>query len=333
MRGDGAAGLVNAVLRRYQRERAALDAAADADDEARYLHPRWLIERLRGEWPDDWRAVLDAGNVEPPMWLRVNLRRMTRDSYARLLAQECDLSATTSPHAPAALRLGTPCDVQSLPGFDAGLVSVQDAAAQLAVPVLEPEPQARVLDACAAPGGKTAQILEQWPDACVTAVDLDPERIERMRKNLLRLGLSGTVVCGDAAAPQVWWDGEPYDRILLDAPCTAAGVIRRHPDIKLVRRASDVPALARDQARLLDALWPMLAPGGRLVYVTCSMLHEEGADQVERMLARTADARRVPIAGTWGRACGPGRQVLPGEDGMDGFHYSCLEKLITSLRA
>jgi 16S rRNA (cytosine967-C5)-methyltransferase len=333
LRGDGAAGLVNAVLRRYQRDRAALEASADTHEEARYMHPRWLLERVRKDWPESWEEIITAGNSEPPLWLRVNLRRTTREAYAQRLAQERDLVAIPSEHAPAALRLGTFCDVRSLPGFEAGFVSVQDAAAQLAAPLLEGAPQARVLDACAAPGGKTAQILEQWPDASVTAVDVDDERLGLVRENLARLALRAELHCADVGAPQGWWDGRPFDRILLDAPCTATGVIRRHPDIKLVRRASDVAALAREQARLLDALWPLLAPGGRLVYVTCSVLREEGENQVEHALASHADARAMPISGRWGRACGPGKQVLPGEDGMDGFYYSCLDKQIPSPRA
>jgi len=333
LRGDGAAGLVNAVLRRYQREGTALESKADADEEALCMHPAWLLERLRQDWPESWGAIVEAGNAEPPLWLRVNLQRTTRDAYAQRLAAERDLVTTPSEHAPAALCLSAPCDVQSLPGFESGLVSVQDAAAQLAVPLLEARPQARVLDACAAPGGKTAQILEQWPDASVTAIDVDEERLGLVRENLARLQLSAELHRADVGDPQGWWNGRQFDRILLDAPCTATGVIRRHPDIKLVRRASDVAALAREQTRLLDALWPLLAPGGRLVYVTCSVLRDEGERQVERALTSHADARATPIPGRWGRVCGPGRQVLSGEDGMDGFYYSCLDKQIPSPRA
>jgi 16S rRNA (cytosine967-C5)-methyltransferase len=333
LRGDGAAGLVNAVLRRYQREHAAVEATADADEQARFMHPHWLLARMREDWPDDWRAIADGGNAEPPMWLRVNLARVARGDYERLLGQEHGVEVRPSPHAMAALRITPPRDVASLPGFDTGLVSVQDAAAQLAVPLLDLAPGLRVLDACAAPGGKTAHILEHRPDAQVTAVDADAARLARVQEGLARLGLSARLVCADAGAPATWWNGTAFDRILLDAPCTATGVIRRHPDIKLLRRADDVVALAREQARLLDALWPLLAPGGRFVYVTCSVLLEEGAAQVERMLDRNADARCAPIVGDWGRACGPGRQVLPGEDAMDGFYYSCLDKLIPSPRA
>jgi 16S rRNA (cytosine967-C5)-methyltransferase len=332
LRGDGAAGLVNAVLRRYQRERASLEAAADADDEARFMHPRWMLDRLRRDWPGQWSGIVEAGNAEPPMWLRVNLRRIARADYALLLERQ-SVAAHPSAHAPAALRAVPACDVESLPGFGAGLVSVQDAAAQLAAPLLDVGPAARVLDACAAPGGKTAQLLEQCPDARVTAIDIDAQRLDRVRTGLARLGLSAQLLCADAGAPASWWDGAAFDRILLDAPCTATGVIRRHPDIKLLRRADDVAALVREQARLLDALWPLLAPGGRLLYVTCSLLREEGAAQVERMLERNADARSVPVSADWGREYGPGRQVLPGEDAMDGFYYSCLDKLIPGVRA
>lgn len=328
LHGEPVARLVNAVLRRYQRERDALERAADEDEEARYAHPHWLIERLRADWPRDFEAIVAAGNAEPPLWVRVNQTRTTRDDYARRLRDELGIEAFDSPHAPAALRVVPAVDAAALPGFAEGLVSVQDAAAQLAAPLVDPRPGASILDACAAPGGKTAHVLELCPGARVTALDIDGERLERIGSTLARLGLEATLVRADAGAPEQWWDGTPYDRILLDAPCTATGVIRRHPDIKLLRRPDDVAALAREQARLLDALWPLLAPGGRLVYATCSVLDEENAGQVAAFLARTPDARPLPLACAWGRPAGAGRQILPGDDGMDGFHYSCLEKAV-----
>jgi 16S rRNA (cytosine967-C5)-methyltransferase len=333
LRGSAAVGLVNAVLRRYQRERSALESAADSDEEARYMHPHWLIACVRRDWPDEWTRVLEAGNADPPMWLRVNQHRIPRDEYARLVERECALESIASPVAPAALRLGSPRDVHALPGFDEGLVSIQDPAAQLAVPLMGLEDGQRVLDACAAPGGKTSHILETCAGARVTALDIDPERLEQVRENLARLRLEAEVLCADAGAPEAWWRGELFDRILLDAPCTATGVIRRHPDIKLLRRPDDVEALACEQQRLLNALWPLLEPGGRLVYASCSVLREEGAGQIERFLARNADACAVTMAQPWGRACGHGRQVLSGEDAMDGFYYSCVDKLIPSGRA
>jgi 16S rRNA (cytosine967-C5)-methyltransferase len=223
--------------------------------------------------------------------------------------------------------------VQSLPGFADGFASVQDAAAQLAAPLLRVERGQRVLDACAAPGGKTCHILEMCADARVTAVDIDADRLGQVRENLARLRLSAEVLSADAGTPEAWWRGERFDRILLDAPCTATGVIRRHPDIKLLRRPGDVAELACEQRRLHDALWPLLEPGGRLVYASCSVLREEGAAQIDDFLARTADARAALMDEPWGRACGPGRQVLPGEDAMDGFYYSCLDRLIPSGRS
>jgi 16S rRNA (cytosine967-C5)-methyltransferase len=333
LHGDAVARLVNAVLRRYQRERDALERAADEDEEARHAHPRWLLERLRTDWPRDVDAIVAAGNTEPPLWVRINPARTTREDYARRLRVELGLEAFESAHAPAALRVVPAVDAAALPGFADGLVSVQDAAAQLAAPLVDPRPGARILDACAAPGGKTAHLLETCPDARVTALDVDGERLERIGATLLRLGLGATLVQGDAGAPETWWDGESYDRILLDAPCTATGVIRRHPDIKLLRRAGDVATLAREQARLLDAVWPLLAPRGRLVYATCSLLEAENAGQIVTFLARTPDARPLPLACAWGRPAGAGRQILPGEDGMDGFHYSCLERAVPGASA
>ena len=333
LRGSAAAGLVNAVLRRYQREHAVLEAAADADEQARCMHPEWLIASVRRDWPDDWLRVLQAGNSDPPMWLRVNQSRIPRDEYASLIARECALESSASAFALAALRLGEPRDVQSLPGFGDGLASVQDAAAQLAVPLLRLEDGQRVLDACAAPGGKTGHILESCAGARVTALDIDAERLEQVRENLGRLRLTAELICADAGTPETWWGGEPFDRILLDAPCTATGVVRRHPDIKLLRRPGDVEGLACEQQRLLDALWPLLQPGGRLVYASCSVLREEGIRQIEGFLSRNTDAHAAMMTQSWGRACGPGRQVLSGEDGMDGFYYSCLDKLIPSGRA
>ena len=320
-----ARGLVNAVLRRFLRERTALLAAADETEEGRYAHPAWMIERLRRAWPEDWEAILAANDRRPPMWLRVNRQQHERAAWQALLS---DQEPATVEFAPAAVCLSRPVDVDRLPGFREGAVSVQDAGAQLAAQLLAPRGGERILDACAAPGGKTGHLLELAPDAAVTALDASATRLRRVEENLERLGLAGQCVSGDAGEPADWWDGEPYDAILLDAPCTASGVVRRHPDIKLLRRDADVAKLAREQERLLAALWPLLAPGGRLLYVTCSVFPEEGDEQIVRFLQATPDARGVPPAelGEWGLARSAGRQLLPGATVTDGFYYACLVK-------
>jgi len=313
------------VLRRYQREQAVLDAAAEAEPVARHAHPHWLLTRLQQDWPDDWQAVCAANNARAPMTLRVNTLRGSPADYQQRLT-EAGLAATSQPHAPAALVLTEPTDVAALPGFAAGDVSVQDAAAQLAAPLLDVQAGQRVLDACAAPGGKTAHLLENNPSAELVALDNDAARLDRVAETLARLQLAARLLHADAGQVVDWWDGKPFDRILLDAPCSASGVIRRHPDIKALRRAVDIDALAAQQARLLDALWPCLAPGGKLLYVTCSVLAAENGRQVKTFLARTPDAAALPLAADWGRPAGHGRQILPGEADMDGFFYALLVK-------
>ncbi len=319
-------GLVNAVLRNFQRRRETLLAAAAADEEAAHAHPRWLIERLRRDWPRDWAAILAANNERPPMALRVNRLRSSREDYLVQL-QAAGLHARPLPHTPAGVILEQAVDVTRLPGFATGWVSVQDGAAQLAAPLLDLRPGLRVLDACAAPGGKTGHILECEPALEeVVALDLDAGRCARIRDNLRRLGLHARVLCGDATAPESWWDGRPFQRILLDAPCTATGVLRRHPDIKCRRRPAHVERIQAVQDRLLRALWPLLDGGGMLLYATCSVLPQENADRITAFLAEHADARAHVLAGPWGRVSGPGRQILPGEDEMDGFYYAALYK-------
>lgn len=322
-----ARGLVNAVLRRFQREGQAIAAAVDADDATAFAHPRWLFERIRADWPDDWRSIVTANNARPPMWLRVNLARTTRDGYHAELTQ-AGIDATPSPHVASALCLAQPADVSRLPGFAEGRVSVQDAAGQLAAGLLELRPGQRVLDLCAAPGGKTCHILETEPRlAGMVAVDQDTARLGRVGENLERLGLAADLVCADATAETgSWWNGEAFDRILLDAPCSATGVIRRHPDIKRLRRAGDLEALARTQARLLDAAWSMLAADGVLLYATCSIIHTENDEQIRRFLTRHQDARADALDAGWGRPVAPGRQILPGENDMDGFYYVRLRR-------
>ncbi len=320
-----AAGLVNAVLRRFLRERSQCLARVANDTEARHDHPQWLIEALGRDWPDDWEAICTANNQRPPFTLRVNARRLTRDEYLELLAEH-GIGARATHASPQGVVLSRPCDVRALPGFAQGLCSVQDEAAQLAAGLLDVAAGQRVLDACAAPGGKTAHLLEYAPGIRLIALDHDAARLARVRENLARLELDAQLVCADARDSANWWDGIPFERILLDAPCSASGVLRRHPDGKWLKQAADLPALAAQQARLLDALWPLLAPGGMLLYATCSVFDQENAAVIARFLAHTSDAKALPIMADWGRACRPGRQILPGQGGMDGFYYARLAK-------
>jgi 16S rRNA (cytosine967-C5)-methyltransferase len=313
-----AGGLVNAVLRRFQREREQLQRAESQTEEARFAHPRWLIDAIRTDHPADWRALLAANNAPAPMWLRVNLLRTTRADYLADLVQ-AGMAAESAPDVACALRLAEPAAVDDLPGFAAGRVSVQDLSAQRAADFLELEPGQRVLDACAAPGGKTGHILEVLAGRGeVWAVDRDAARLDRVRANLERLGLAATLKTGDATAPADWWDGRPFDRILIDAPCSATGVIRRHPDIKVLRRPADVVRAMALQARLLRALWPLLAAGGRLVYATCSVLKSENEAQIDAFRA----AEPTIEAGTGVASL----QLLPEEARGDGFYYAWLRK-------
>ena len=322
---DWASGLVNGVLRNYQRRAAVLEAAICENPQACHAHPGWLIDRLQSDWPDHWPAILAANNERPPFSLRVNRQRVTRDEYLDMLAEQ-SLEATRLA-VPEGIQLDRPVPVEALPGFSEGIVSVQDGAAQLAAGLLALEPAQRVLDACAAPGGKTAHILESGIElAGLTAIDIDASRLQRVAENLSRLGLHAELVEADAVMPSTWWDGVHYDRILLDAPCTATGVIRRHPDIKLLRKQDDVAALVSRQQALLQSLWLLLTPGGMLLYSTCSVLAAENSEQVERFLGLQADATEIPVNASWGHACKHGRQFLPGENGMDGFYFACLHK-------
>lgn len=315
-----ARGLVNAVLRRYLREREALDREMAGNEPARTSHPQWLIDAIRADWPADWQHVLEANNSAPPMWLRVNRRELLPARYLEHLAAQ-GMAATVTERAPDAVLLSEPCPVERLPGFGQGHVSVQDAAAQLAAGLMRLARGQRVLDACAAPGGKTAHMLETCPDlAELVALDSDAGRLERVAENLDRLGLAARLVHADARRIGDWWDGEPFDRILLDAPCSGTGVIRRHPDIKILRRPEDVESLSAIQAELLAGLWPLLKPGGLLVYATCSVLARENSEATARFIASTDEAV-CPAFGGAGHF-----QVLPGEANMDGFYYACLRK-------
>ena len=322
------ASFINACLRRFLREREALVAQTDIDPVARWNHPAWWITRLQREAPQQWQAILQANNSQAPMTLRVNLRQ---GSVADCMAALSAAGITARRNGPQALTLAAALPVSAIPGFAQGRVSVQDAAAQLAAPLLvqglEGRSGLRVLDACAAPGGKTAHLLELI-DADVTALDIDPQRCQRITENLQRQGLQARVLAADAGAPQTWWDGRPFDAILLDAPCTASGIVRRHPDVRWLRRESDVAQLAAQQARLLATLWPLLAPGGRLVYCTCSVFRAEGEEQVQAFLAHNKGARLLPAPGhLWPCATPEGGPVTDNQSSdHDGFYYALLEK-------
>lgn len=321
-----AGGLVNAVLRNYLRDSAPLLEEVDQNEAAALAHPAWLLELFKNAWPRDWQAIVRANNQRPPMALRVNARHMERDAYIRLLV-DAGIAACPALHATHGVILEQPTDVERLPGFNEGWVSVQDSAAQLAATLLGVQPGQRVLDACAAPGGKAAHILESQPDIDLTALDNDAARLKRVDGNLRRLQLQARLIEGDAAQPAAWWDGVMYDRILLDAPCSATGVIRRHPDIKILRRPDDIAALAELQGRMLQVLWPLLKPGGMFLYATCSILPQENEQQITRLLMAQTDACEKAIDASWGNPREAGRQILPGENGMDGFYYACLQKL------
>lgn len=328
-----ATGLLNAILRRCQREADGLQQQVDRALAVRFAHPTWLAEQLQRDWPQQAEQILDANNQHPPFWLRVNTRHISRDAYLEQLVAQ-GLTATVSAYAPEALLLPQAVEVTTLPGFSEGWVAVQDAAAQLAAHLLDAQPGERVLDACAAPGGKTCHILERQSALKeMVAIDISAGRMRRVQGNLKRLGLSATVLVGDAGTPEEWWDGVQFDRILLDVPCSATGVIRRHPDIKLLRRASDIVKLAARQAELLKQLWPLLAPGGRLVYASCSALKAENSAVITAFLEQTPEASDVtallragctPTDVTW--PIQTGWAIPAGTGEMDGFYYACLDK-------
>lgn len=320
-----ARGLINASLRRFQRERAQLEAKISAKPPTRLSYPKWMVDCLRRDWGEALEAVLSAGNKAGPMTLRVNASHTTRAEYASKLAAA---GITSRPVAglPSALVLDSACAVDALPGFADGEVSVQDASAQLAAGLLgELNPKARVLDACAAPGGKTAHLLERQPELRLLALDSDARRSQRINENLERLRLTADVSVADAASTEDWWDKQPFDAILLDAPCSGTGVIRRHPDIKWLRRESDIKTLAAGQLRLLKSLWPTLRPGGTLLYATCSILQAEGDEVIQAFLRGHGDARVQAIDADWGETTAHGRRIAPGGH-WDGFYYCLLGK-------
>ncbi len=320
-----ATAAVNAVLRRFQREREALLEQALADPVARHVQPAWFIEAMERAWPGQAEALFEGLLLPPPLTLRVDLSRTGLGEQAARLAA-AGIPSRPVAGVPSALMLERAVAVEALPGFAEGLVSVQDAGAQLAAPLLDLRPGQRVLDACAAPGGKTGHLLEQAEDLELVALDRDAGRLRRVEENLARLGRAARVVAGDAADPEGDWTEDGFDRILADVPCTATGVMRRHPDIRLLRRAGDVPELVARQARILDSLWRLLRPGGKLLYATCSLLPEENARQVEAFLARQKDARALPLERAPGVPAGPGLQLLPVTKETDGFFYALLEK-------
>ncbi|WP_248918096.1 16S rRNA (cytosine(967)-C(5))-methyltransferase RsmB [Pseudomonas entomophila] len=325
-----AKGLLNAVLRRAQREGEDLLASMERDPVVRTAHPRWLQKSLKAFWPEQWEAICAANNAHPPMILRVNRRHHNRDAYLALLT-EAGIEANACPFSRDGIVLAEACDVRGLPGFAEGWVSVQDEAAQLSADLLELAPGQRVLDACCAPGGKTCHLLEAEPGlAHMVAIDLEAKRLTRVRENLDRLKLDAELIACDARDTASWWDGQPFQRILLDAPCSATGVIRRHPDIKLTRQAEDIPALAALQGELLDALWPTLEVGGMLLYATCSSLPTENTEVIDAFLARTPGARELDLATEAGLRQPHGRQLLAQEGGHDGFYYAKLIKIAAS---
>lgn len=313
-------GLINGVLRQFQRQQEEL-LTEFADSDKRFLHPEWLLKRLQKAYPSQWQAIVEANNQRPPMWLRVNRNHHTRDEWLALL-ETAEMNGFTHDAYPDAIRLASPAPVQSLPGFEQGWVTVQDASAQGCMTYLEPQNGDRILDLCAAPGGKTTHILEAAPKASVMAVDIDEQRLSRVYDNLKRLGMKAEVKQGDGRTPAQWCGDEQFDRILVDAPCSATGVIRRHPDIKWLRRDRDINELAQLQSEILDAVWPHLKPGGTLVYATCSVLPEENSQQIAAFLKRTSNA----TLRTTGTPDKPGIQNLPGAEDGDGFFYAKLIK-------
>ena len=328
-RAPASANFVNAVLRRFLRERDALVTAARRSPLGAFNHPAWWVEKLKQDWPQQWQAILAANNRPPPMTLRVHAGRTTAPEYVERLAALGIAARALAAPTPQAVVLDKPVPVSALPGFAEGLVSVQDAAAQLAAPLVVGtglRPGARVLDACAAPGGKTAHLLELQPDLQLTALDADAQRLTRVQDNLNRLGQQATLKAADARQTAAWWDGQPFDAILLDAPCSASGIVRRHPDVRWLRRPDDITALAQVQAELLDALWPLLAPGGRLVYATCSVFRAEGQAQLDAFLQRQPDAKSHAVPGFTGHLLPLADNDPPPAPPLDGFFYALLTR-------
>jgi 16S rRNA (cytosine967-C5)-methyltransferase len=331
-----AAALINAVLRNFLRQKETLLQTLEEEllkqESLKYQNTAWLIQIIKKSWPQDFEQIMLANNTQAPLVLRVNLNKIQREAYLALLDKN-EIKASSVPGTIAGIVLEAACDLSKLPGFDEGLVSVQDGAAQLAAELLEPLENMKILDACAAPGGKTAHILETTPNLGeLLALDISKERCEKIIENLDRLQINAKekvnvyVIAGDALQPKSWWDGKLFDRILLDAPCSATGVIRRHPDIKFLRQASDIPALAIQQLNLLKTLWPLLKPNGILLYATCSILPAENNEVIEKFLNEESTAALMPFTIDWGQVLAVGHQLLPGQNNMDGFYYARIRK-------
>lgn len=319
-----AKGFINAILRQVIREKESIDYKATI--EAEFSHPQWMIDLIKKDWPENWQEILTQANEEAPMTLRIDTQQTNLQDY-KLQLNEVELDGEEIASVPTALVLEQPADVFRLPGFEEGRVSVQDGAAQLAAHLIQLEPNQKVLDACAAPGGKTAHMLQTEASINVDAVDISESRLERVEENLARLNLEANLITSDISQPNEWWDGEQYDRILLDAPCSATGVIRRHPDIKTLRWDTDIVELAKTQYAILDAIWPLLKPGGLMLYATCSILKAENEEQMVSFLDRTDDAEEITITASWGHEQTVGRQILSGDERMDGFYYALIRKL------
>jgi len=325
-----ATGLVNAVLRNYQRQQETLQAAIQNNThalEALYAHPMWLIQALQKAWPNDWATILKANNEHPPLSIRINTQQISTDAYKTLLLQD-NIDFTPIPHTLSGFILEQAKDITLLPGFEKGYFSVQDGASQLVAPLLSLSPGLRVLDACSAPGGKAAHLLELEPRLKkMVALDISAERTKSIQENFHRLQLKATILTADATRPDTWWDGKLFDRILIDAPCSATGIIRRHPDIKYLRQPEDIKTLAKQQAKLLRALWPLLKPNGLLVYTTCSIMPEENTRILEIFLREHKEtALAQPFNMPIGLPQAVGQQILPGQNTCDGFYYALIQK-------
>lgn len=323
-----ASGLVNAVLRNFLRQQSEPNKAMALSQAADLSHPKWLFKKIQRDWPDNWQLLIDYNNAAPPMSLRVNLNKNSRADFQQQLA-DAGIETTLDPHSDSGLRLNQAVAVSELPDFDQGAVSVQDPGAQLAATLLNAEDSMRVLDACAAPGGKTVHILESAPKCELTAIDSSSERLLRVKDNLARYGFSANCIAADAGATDLWWDEQMFDRILLDAPCSGTGIISHHPDIKLLRRSGDLAQFAEQQKTLLARLWPLLKDGGQLLYCTCSIMPEENATVIDWFLKQTPNASAEIIDAQWGVISGSGRQLLPNKGKNGGFFYARLSKSAT----
>ena len=316
--------LVNAILRSYQR----LEPQENTEQPwLKTSHPKWFFNRVKNAWPKQADDILEQNNQHPPFSLRLNLNRISTVDYLALLAEQ-DIAARACSYSPDGITLEKPCSVDLLPHFQEGFLSVQDEAAQFSAHLLNLSDNLSVLDACCAPGGKTGHILELANNLSVTAIDTEAKRLKRVEENLTRLGFEAKLICADAADTDNWHNGEPFDRILLDAPCSATGVIRRHPDIKLLRKPKNIIELCEIQQRLLEKLWPLLKPGGILLYATCSVLPDENELQIQSFLEHHQDAKELNIDAPWGESVSFGRQLFPQKDGHDGFYYARLQKIV-----